>query len=216
MTGPSLAIQIKSALVRAGRGLGQWLHPRAQAELQHIQRIMPDEAKIDPIELQFILSFVRRRKPETVVEIGSYCGATTVVVAHYLERNKRGQIHTIDPFEDVYTDEFYHANYEAIFDRNIAPFKHRVVKIRGLSWEVGWDQPIDLLFVDGDHSHQAVARDMAAFLPYLRPGGVALFHDYKPEGKPGVKDNIDTKLLHNPDYRLLGTVGSLIAFERLR
>jgi predicted O-methyltransferase YrrM len=216
MTGSSLAIQIRSALVQAGRRLRQWLRPRAHLELQRIWRIMPAEAKIDPLELQFVVSFVRRRKPETVVEIGSYCGATTTVVAYYLERNKRGQIHTIDPFEDVYTDEFYHANYEAIFDRNVAPFKHRVVKIRGLSWEVGWDQPIDLLFVDGDHSHQAVARDMAAFLPYLSPGGVALFHDYKPEGKPGVKDNVDAKLMHDPDYRLLGTVGSVIAFERLR
>lgn len=47
----------------------------------------------------------------------------------------------------------------------------------GRSWQLG---AIDLLFIDGDHSYEGVSRDIAAWLPYVKPGGVAIFHDAAP------------------------------------
>lgn len=49
------------------------------------------------------------------------------------------------------------------------------------NWKYG---KIDLIFIDGDHSHEAVLADVDAFLPYLRPcTGLMLLHDTYP-GKP--------------------------------
>lgn len=40
---------------------------------------------------------------------------------------------------------------------------------------------IDLLFIDADHSKQAVAEDFSNFLPFVRPHGVILLHDTHPK-----------------------------------
>lgn len=41
--------------------------------------------------------------------------------------------------------------------------------------------PIDLLFVDADHTQRGVAADLAAWAPLVRPGGHVVGHDYCPQ-----------------------------------
>lgn len=43
---------------------------------------------------------------------------------------------------------------------------------------VGWTQPIDLLFVDGDHSYEGAAADLINWSPHVVPGGWVLVDDY--------------------------------------
>lgn len=38
-------------------------------------------------------------------------------------------------------------------------------------------QPLDYLFIDGDHSYEGVRRDFEMYAPLVRPGGVIAFHD---------------------------------------
>ncbi len=38
--------------------------------------------------------------------------------------------------------------------------------------------PIDLLLIDGNHELPAVRRDVARYVPYVRPGGYFILHDY--------------------------------------
>lgn len=40
-----------------------------------------------------------------------------------------------------------------------------------------WNTPIDLLVIDGDHNEFAVERDWKDWSPFVKPDGVALFHD---------------------------------------
>ena len=53
------------------------------------------------------------------------------------------------------------------------------------------DGYLDFVFIDGDHSYEGVARDIAAWLPKVKPGGWLMGHDYgnKPDG--GVKRAVD-------------------------
>jgi predicted O-methyltransferase YrrM len=39
------------------------------------------------------------------------------------------------------------------------------------------DEPIDFLFIDGDHSYEGVKRDFEMYGPLVRPGGIIAFHD---------------------------------------
>lgn len=41
----------------------------------------------------------------------------------------------------------------------------------------GWDTPLDLLMIDGDHSEQGVQRDWGDWSPFVAPAGVVIFHD---------------------------------------
>ena len=40
-----------------------------------------------------------------------------------------------------------------------------------------WDQPIDILHVDGRHDYISVREDHMAWTSFVREGGIILFHD---------------------------------------
>merc|ERR1712060_898593 len=42
------------------------------------------------------------------------------------------------------------------------------------------DQSLDLAFLDGDHSEEALAADIRAWAPKVKSGGVLAGHDYQP------------------------------------
>lgn len=64
-----------------------------------------------------------------------------------------------------------------------------VVPLNVRSETVTPDRPIDLLFVDGDHSVAGLRADLQRFVPWVRPGGYFILHDYygwfTPDGKNG-------------------------------
>jgi predicted O-methyltransferase YrrM len=42
--------------------------------------------------------------------------------------------------------------------------------------------PLDLLFLDGDHSADGVRRDFDMYAPLVRPGGIIALHDIDGDG----------------------------------
>lgn len=49
----------------------------------------------------------------------------------------------------------------------------------------------DFVFLDGDHSAETVAAEIAAYQPLIRPGGILAGHDYGRPDHPGVKEAVD-------------------------
>jgi predicted O-methyltransferase YrrM len=47
-----------------------------------------------------------------------------------------------------------------------------------------WPLPLDLVFIDGDHSETACRLDWELWHPLVEPGGVVAFHDAR-GGDPG-------------------------------
>jgi len=89
----------------------------------------------------------------------------------------------------------------------------------GLLWQ-DFEGPVHLLFIDGDHSYQAVAKDIAGWTPLIVPGGVVIFHDFKTEPKvaakhAGVKRAILEWEAQAEGLELLPDVGSFRAYRRL-
>jgi predicted O-methyltransferase YrrM len=68
-----------------------------------------------------------------------------------------------------------------------------VIQILGDSSAIPWELPLDLLFIDGDHSHDGCLRDFLAFHKWVRTGGLICFDDYTQENNPlnGVKKVVD-------------------------
>ena len=56
-----------------------------------------------------------------------------------------------------------------------------------------------LVFVDGDHGHDAVVRDVRLALTVLEPGGVLAVHDYGEDCCPGVAGALDELFPGGPD-----------------
>lgn len=44
--------------------------------------------------------------------------------------------------------------------------------------------PVDFLFVDGDHSYEGVRQDFELYSPLMRPGGLVAFHDISASPTP--------------------------------
>ncbi len=75
-------------------------------------------------------------------------------------------------------------------------FKPRAVLFRMPSLQAAAltpDRSLDLVFIDGEHTREAVMADARAWRPKVRSGGYLCFHDYKLQGNyfgviPGIKE----------------------------
>lgn len=66
------------------------------------------------------------------------------------------------------------------------------------------DASCDFVFLDADHSADAVAADIKAWLPKVRPGGLICGHDYGHALFPGVKLAVDAFALASGDMIEIG------------
>lgn len=79
--------------------------------------------------------------------------------------------------------------------------------------EISGNLMIDLLFIDGDHAETALQGDIDGWIPYLRPGGFVLFHDYESVNWAGVKTTVDANM--GKGWKKVFQVDTLIAFQRI-
>lgn len=159
-----------------------------------------------------LYTLMRARPPGTVVEIGSYLGRSTVFFALTMRQvNPGGRVVAIDPhtgdrqqLEGLATDRL--ATFDLFRQHCRAAGVDDLVEphVAGsLDVSAGWSGPVDLLYVDGWHSYDAVLADGEAWLPHLSAGGVVVFDDYAAydEVREAVHDLASRGL-----YRLWGAV----------
>jgi predicted O-methyltransferase YrrM len=112
----------------------------------------------------------------TLVEIGVAEGVSARALREGMGSDAR--LHLIDPF---HLSRVPKLNFmQRVARRAVRGCdRGKVIWIQKFSHEavVGWNQLIDLLFIDGDHAEQAVERDWRDWSRFVGPGGVALFHD---------------------------------------
>jgi MMP 1-O-methyltransferase len=107
-----------------------------------------------------------------IVEIGSWKGKSTVCLGLGSQEGKSVPVYAVDP----------HADYRfGDFKRNVerAGITELVRPIASLSQEAAdeFDEPIELLFVDGSHEYDLVLEDFENWVPKVVDGGWVAFHD---------------------------------------
>lgn len=150
------------------------------------------------------------------IEVGVWKGHGVCYLAKSLKRRntKNASVVAIDLFNDVglYDGTFYEQdanNLLEMFDLNIkeAQVENLVSKIRGNSWKMAKkikNNSVDLVFIDADHSYESVTKDIGAYLPKVKKGGIisghdalnknviSAVHDYFGEGNYKVIESADT------------------------
>jgi predicted O-methyltransferase YrrM len=128
-----------------------------------------------------LYALVRAMRPDVCVEIGSARGQSTCSIGLALAENQHGKLYAIDPHQQTaWNDRASVDTYELIQNHlEVFGVRERVEIVRKLSHEaaVGWELPIDLLFLDGGHAYEDVKRDWDLFSPFVVPTGLVLFHD---------------------------------------
>lgn len=141
----------------------------------------------------------------SVVEIGSWLGKSSMVLAKGLMKRPGGVVYCIDPFNadgDVDSKGAYLETAAkcpaTLLDQFMANMRSNGVaaKIRpvvGYSHELAPSFVVqaDLLFIDGNHEYAAVLRDYCDWSGHLKNGGIIALHDveFDAQGEPaGIED----------------------------
>lgn len=109
-------------------------------------------------------------KNGVVVELGVAYGKTSVVMA-YACRLVGADFHAVDNFSLVGSAGEYRTR---LTQMGLSFELHE-----GKTQEVPWKQKIDLLVIDAGHDEKNVKADCERWLPWVKPGGVVIFHDYE-------------------------------------
>ena len=147
-------------------------------------------------------------KGKRVLEIGSYCGLSTICLAQ-----SANEVHSIDPHDGRGTAEPRDTAESLRLNLWKYGLKDKVNIIKGCftdedvrQIENGTAPPFDLIFIDGAHDYESVSGDRDRALRMLAPGGLLAFHDYR-SIDPGVTAAVDELLANGGE--LLSTHSSL-------
>ncbi len=112
------------------------------------------------------------------LEIGSYLGASTCYLVAALAQ-KNGHLFCVDTWQNETMPEGVQDTFE-LFVRNAQGIRRWITILRKRSDELGPSDiriPLGLVFIDGDHSYEAVRRDFGLVSEWLDRAGLIAFHD---------------------------------------
>jgi hypothetical protein len=190
-----------------------------------LERIRTIEGWLADAEGDLLMATVTRalttiRDSAVIVEIGSYCGKSTIAIGSAAQASDRTDIkvYAIDPHDGIVgaLDQGLARVPPSLerFRRNIADagLTCLVETVEKRSFEVEWNQSICLLFIDGLHDYANVARDFYHFEHWVASGGFVAFHDYA-DYYPGVKVFVD-ELLAGGRYEKFHQALSMIVVRK--
>jgi protein-L-isoaspartate O-methyltransferase len=153
----------------------------------------------------------RRAVIKRVLELGSYCGKSTIWMARVAK-----SVTCVDTFDG-----------RACGVRERETFKDFVANIRryGVVEKIDVrqgrnedivptlpDASFDFIFIDASHDFFSVKNDIALALPKLTPGGLIAFHDYERDTNPQIKPAVDEMLLA-PGGEIIERVGTIAVIK---
>lgn len=158
-----------------------------------------------------------------IVEIGSFKGRSTVVLATVARQYGLGPVVAIDPhtFDNPELAEHRTEPGASSFEAFLANLKSaRVADIvevhRAHSTDVApaWMRPMRFLWIDGNHTLAGAKADFDGFMPHLATGGVVAFHDALHVYSGPIRVFVDD-VLRSDRFGAAGFVGS-IAWAQFR
>ncbi len=137
-----------------------------------------------------------------VVEIGTYCGKSTIYLAAAVAGTGR-RVVTVDhhrgseenqpgwEYHDVSLVDARTGRLDTLpaFRANLAAagLEDHVIAVVGRSADVAtlWRAPIGMLFIDGGHTDEAAQADYQGWAPWVTAGGALAIHDVFPDPRDG-------------------------------
>ena len=144
-------------------------------------RIRPGQVRC---EFRRLLLEVAGTRPEAMLEIGTANGGSLFAFAGVCA-----------PDAHIVSVDLPHGSFGGGYPpwklplyRSFARRGQRLDLLRGDSHDPGTlaqvrtllSRPLDLLFIDGDHTYAGVRADFESYGPLVRPGGLIAFHDIAP------------------------------------
>jgi predicted O-methyltransferase YrrM len=155
-----------------------------------------------------------------IVEIGSFQGASAIFLAAGIAGRGQGHLYSVDPHLagppwlgtapsqitlEIFREKVKYCGVDAWVCSRVGD-SAAVAAV----WPA---EPIDALFIDGDHSFRGALKDLESWLPKVRSGGYVLIDDADNKTLMELVEFFDlVKKLQSLKY--LGTVEGIAVFER--
>jgi cephalosporin hydroxylase len=132
-------------------------------------------------EILGLLTLLQGLKPGRLCEIGGRAGGSLALFAHVAQPSAR--LLSIDlgykPGQDAALRALAVSSQSVTC---LAADSHAPETVRAVSDWLGGTE-LDFLFIDGDHTFDGVAADLAMYGPFVRDGGLVAFHDIVPDSR---------------------------------
>jgi predicted O-methyltransferase YrrM len=150
------------------------------------------------------------------LEIGSHLGKSACYLAAGLSK-VYGHLYCVDTWDnetmpdgrrDTFTD----------FLTNTRAFQHMITPLRMRSSELSVEDmtpPLDIIFIDADHSYSAVKADFSRANEWLVSDGVIILHDFASEHFEGVS-RVVGEALASGQWIMSGFVETLVWIKRAK
>jgi predicted O-methyltransferase YrrM len=150
------------------------------------------------------------------LEIGSYLGASSCYIAAGLAQ-VNGYLICVDTWNNETMPEGERDTF-AEFQKNTSGLQHRITTIRKRSEEISNDEirsPLNLVFIDGDHSYAGVKNDFECVQKWILEDGIIAFHDFSHHNFEGVSRVIG-EALASGRWMIAGQVETLVWIKRAK
>lgn len=121
------------------------------------------------------------------IEVGSWKGKSSSYMAEAIKNSgKNIEFYCVDtwagtPGEHDEDIDVINNQLMEVFENNMSPFSEYYTAVRKPSVEAAKDflpGTADFIYIDADHSYEAVKEDIESWLPILKKGGVIAGDDY--------------------------------------
>ncbi|HEY6507627.1 MAG TPA: class I SAM-dependent methyltransferase [Vicinamibacterales bacterium] len=151
-----------------------------------------------------------------LVEIGVWHGVTTRRLRSAMDR--QGTLTAVDPFPA--------GQLGLSLQQRIAHREVRAVRNGHVTWSrttgpeaARGHDPVDFVFIDGDHSEEGLLADWRAWSPLVEPGGIVALHDSRSTPARPIDDAGSVKVTRDvirpdPRFIVVDEVDSLTVLQR--
>lgn len=141
-------------------------HNTPQADLDVLMRLCRE---LSPVNREYTVC----------VEVGAWAGQSTLAMLA-----TAGRVYSIDTWRGLMANTDTTPATPGVFEAWCKNVGQRNLLTRAfpcpgtsLEWAARWPFQVDLVFIDADHSYEAVLADMEAWWPHVKLGGLLVGHD---------------------------------------
>jgi cephalosporin hydroxylase len=146
-----------------------------EKDFDRLLKMAADEFGITQIrnEIFALIERVRRLQPRTVVEVGTHKGGNSFLFCHAVPSVQR--VVGVDLWVQNSAKLIHFARPGQVYRALHGDSQTAAMRDKAKRQLAG--QPLDFLFIDGDHSYAGVRADFELYAPLVRPGGMIALHD---------------------------------------
>ena len=144
--------------------------PPIQFPIPPVEQVTGDFQPLIPHLFQAVLQTQAR----VILETGTDVGDSTRIWSAALAQYTGGHVTSVDIKGPK--DGWWHP-----------PLHYNITCIKHDALTYDWHTLADIIFLDDEHSHEHVAKELVKYAPWVRPGGLLLLHDTQhSEFGPGI------------------------------